>query len=40
MIGTVMAGVGSPAVTKGISAFFFCACSFLNVSAMRDMLYG
>jgi hypothetical protein len=38
MIGTVMAGVGSPAVTKGISAFFFCACSFLNVSAMRDML--
>jgi len=39
MIGTVIAGVGSPAVTKGISAFFFCACSFLNVSGMRDIFY-
>src|SRR5882724_3358269 len=37
MIGTVIAGLGSPAVTKGISAFFLCAWSFLNVSGMRDM---
>src|SRR5262245_19050341 len=37
MMGTVAAGLGSPAVTKGISAFLFCAWSLLNACAMRDM---
>src|SRR3954468_20041419 len=38
MTGTVCAGAGSPAVTKGMSALRFDAASFAKVSAMRPTL--